>query len=253
MVRRTGLVADYEKWLREGRGTGDGRDYRPWLMTLDCSSMAVKTRVYSARFERFMHFLSHGEFLAFLQYEWNDKTISIKEQYPLDPRITERLAEDMGIRHPSIRGQAVVMTSDLLVTLQRPEAKTETIAIQIKHSERDLDERTKEKLVLEKEYWTVRGKRFALVLSSEFNDIFCKNLELLYPYRNRVISDTEIEESLYELCKAKRNGREAGALGQKEMGALKMLIARRIVDYPVKEKSVYEACWEDIRGIENAL
>lgn len=253
MSRRTGWATDYEKWLSTGRGTGDGSDYHPWLKTTDSSSKAVKTRAYSKRFERFFHFLSHGEFLAYLQYEWNDKTISLKEQYPLDPSQTEAIADELCIRHPSVRGRNVVMTSDLLVSLQRQHDKIETIAIQIKHSERDINDRTYEKLQIEKLYWMRQGVRFALVFSSEFNPVFCKNLQLLYPHRNRDVSRDELEESLYVLLKAKRDHEEDQRCASEMMPALRTVIAHRLMKFPIKEKSLYEAQWKDLVEIKDVI
>lgn len=172
MLRRTGLAADFEKWQKEGRGCGRHESYRPWLRTQDSSSKAVKTRAYSVRFGRFFHFLSHGEYLTFLQYEWNPRTLEIYEQYPLDPLITQAIAEEFGFRHPRVKQEEIVMTTDFLVTLQRPNDHREKYAIQIKHSQADLSDRALEKSLLKRSIGDAKG------LSLSFH--FLLNLTLCF-------------------------------------------------------------------------
>lgn len=253
MLRRTGLAADFEKWQKEGRGCGRHESYRPWLRTQDSSSKAVKTRAYSVRFGRFFHFLSHGEYLTFLQYEWNPRTLEIYEQYPLDPSITQAIAEEFGFRHPRVKQEDIVMTTDFLVTLQRPNDHREKYAIQIKHSQADLSDRALEKIAIEKEYWRRKGVEFVLSLSSEFNFVFCRNLQTLFPFRSRKISVEQLKRSAVEFKSFKEDIFSLNEMVSPEaLPCIKLLVANQLLAYPLKEKSIYEAQWSDLKGVGHA-
>ena len=177
-------VEEYQRAMDGGCGKRY-EEYRPMLTVRDVSSHAMKTRVFSRKFGRCFHFLSDGEHSFYLMLEWCDRVIEVREQYPLDPSVTLRIAEEYGIKHPgyTLQPQYRVMTSDFLVTVAAP-GGPRFLAYQIKDKRDSLTKRVKEKLWLEQKYWERQGIVSEIRLSSGFNKIFCSNLKLLAGYRN---------------------------------------------------------------------
>ncbi|ONG89924.1 transposase [Bacillus cereus] len=78
--KRTSTV---EKWIKEGRGTGTGTDYRPWLKIQDVSSLGRSTRLKGIKTSRQHEFLSDLERNYFYLTEFSDVITDIREQFPL--------------------------------------------------------------------------------------------------------------------------------------------------------------------------
>lgn len=153
MAKRTYSSSEIkvQKWLKEGRGSGRGRDYKPWLTVRDLPSDGRSHRIFGHKSQRIHHFLSDLELAAFFVLEWHQDTEDIREQFPLRTEDTLALAKDLGISHPSYRGIPQIMTSDFLIntrSAQRPK-----FVLQAKYSEALQDARTIEKLELERRYW----------------------------------------------------------------------------------------------------
>lgn len=118
------------KWIKEGRGVGSGKDYKPWLTVRDLSSSGRSHRVWGFQTKRIHHFLSDLELSAFLLFNWNPAVSDIREKYPLRFEDTIEIAKDAGIRHPSIRGKNKVMYTDFLLDLNTPECQRMAIQVQ---------------------------------------------------------------------------------------------------------------------------
>lgn len=109
--------AKVQKYLKEGRGTGDGARYRPWLTVYDLPSRGRSHRTYGIKTGRVHHLLSDGEWKSFLRFEFDHTVLDIREQFPLDRRQTMRAARDLGYQHPiTTDGTPYVMTIDFLLT-----------------------------------------------------------------------------------------------------------------------------------------
>jgi hypothetical protein len=54
-------TSEIEKWIKEGRGTGIGADYQPWLKIQDVSSLGRSTRLKGIKTSRQHEFLSDLE------------------------------------------------------------------------------------------------------------------------------------------------------------------------------------------------
>jgi hypothetical protein len=109
------LIARMQK---DGYGQGTGVNYRPWLHIQSVSSRGVSRRVWGHKTLREHHLLSNIEFNLFLCLEWARDIVDIREQHPLDRKLTQAVAESLGIRHPHYPGTHIptVMTVDFLVT-----------------------------------------------------------------------------------------------------------------------------------------
>lgn len=74
-----------DKWIKEGRGSGIGSDYVPWLKIQDVSSLGRSTRLTEIKTNRQHEFLSDLERNHFYLTEHSDFIVDIREQFPLLP------------------------------------------------------------------------------------------------------------------------------------------------------------------------
>lgn len=170
------------KWLREGRGSGSGQGYHPWLTVRDLSSQGRSHRVWGHLTQRTHHLLSDIELATFLLLEWNPSVTDIREQYPLHLDDTLDLAEQAGIRHPAVSGFTHIMSTDFLVDLST-DSGPQQLAIQVKSSSDLKDIRTVEKLEIERLYWKLKGIPWKLLTEKQIPKTVVKNLDLLYSAR----------------------------------------------------------------------
>lgn len=141
------------KLRKEGRGTGHGRSYVPWIKIHDFSSKGRVHRCISAKSGRVVHLMSDGESDLFLQLDSSLLVMDVREQFPLERFETIRIAEELGVRHPTADGTDVVMTTDFLVSLRGGSAK----AIAVKTAGDLHNRRVRQKLDIERVYWERKG------------------------------------------------------------------------------------------------
>lgn len=168
-----------QKWLREGRGSGHGSDYKPWLTVRDLSSQGRSHRVFGHKSQRTHHLLSDLELAVFLLVEWSRSTVDIREQFPLRLEDTKALALESRIDHPSVRGVLQVMSSDFLVNTT--DASQPKFALQAKYTEALSDARTIEKLELERRYWLQKGVPWWLITEKDIPSVVTQNISWIYP------------------------------------------------------------------------
>ncbi|ENM3753961.1 TnsA endonuclease N-terminal domain-containing protein [Vibrio cholerae] len=185
-----------QKWLREGRGSGHGSDYKPWLTVRDLSSQGRLHRVFGHKSQRTHHLLSDLELAVFLLLEWSRSTVDIREQFPLRLEDTKALALESGIDHPSVRGVLQVMSSDFLVnTTDTCQPK---FALQAKYAEALSDARTIEKLELERRYWLQKGVPWWLITEKDIPSVVTQNISWLYPaQRDEIEIDALMERAAF--------------------------------------------------------
>ncbi|EEP55107.1 TnsA endonuclease N-terminal domain-containing protein [Clostridium butyricum] len=141
---------DIEKMIKEGRGTGIGKDYIPWIRIQDIASKGRVTRVKGIKTGRQHELLSDMERNYFYFLEFASKVIDIREQYPLLPlEETLSIAMELGIPHPKDpkTNEPIVMTTDFLITTENNGEYYEA-ARTIKSKDDLLDRRINENLKL---------------------------------------------------------------------------------------------------------
>lgn len=154
MAKRT-RTSKIDKWIKEGRGSGIGLDYKPWLNIQDVSSLGSLTRPKEIKTRRSYEFLFDLERNYFYLAEYSDFVVDIKEQFPffsLEETIV--IADELGIEHSTDpkNGEWNVMTTDFLLTLDKVQGLFEVVRT-IKMKDELLKERVLEKFEIEKEYW----------------------------------------------------------------------------------------------------
>lgn len=170
--------ATVEKYLKEGRGNGEGSDYKPWLRVGELSSRGRSHRVLGLKTGREHHLFSDVERSLFLLLEWSADVVDIREQYPLDRDLTLEIAAAHSIRHPYYPGTQTptVMTTDFLVTQIRNGEPT-LVAFNAKREEEAEDARSIEKLEIQRLYWDGLDFPHHVVFHSQIPMVKVRNIE----------------------------------------------------------------------------
>lgn len=168
-----------QKWIKQGRGAGTGKDYQPWLTVRDLPSAGRSHRVWGVQTKRTHHLLSDLELAAFFLFDWNPSVTDIREQFPLNLDETREIAVKAGIRHPEVRGQIQIMSTDFLVDTNKQDIPR--MAIQVKTSSDLSNMRTIEKLELERRYWARKQIPWYLLTEKQIPKTVIKNITWLYP------------------------------------------------------------------------
>ena len=180
--RRTWNNSTFNKYLREGRGQGDGVSYTPWICIQDFPSLGMVSRVSGATTGRIHHLMSNLELSLFYLLDWSDDVIDIREQYPLiDLTHVIEIAENANIRYPydTKSGFPYVLTSDFYI-----ETKQGAKVISVKPSFELRKLRVREKLEIERRYWNKRGVEWSIMTEKEINNIKARNIEWLSQARD---------------------------------------------------------------------
>lgn len=173
-----------EKWIKEGRGSGVGADYKPWLNIQDVSSLGRSTRLKGIKTNRQHEFLSDLERNYFYLTEYSDFVVDIREQFPLLPlEETIVIADELGIKHPTDpkTQELVVMTTDFLLTVDKGEGLV-GLARTIKMKDELLKERVIEKFEIERVYWERRQIDWGIVTELEIHKQMARNISYIHDY-----------------------------------------------------------------------
>lgn len=157
MAGKQGIWTEQKIERMEAAGFGKGQlsNYRPWIRVESVSSLGRSRRVWSSKTGRTHHLLSDVEHNLFLALEWQHDIVDIREQYPLDRALTQDIARCLNIRHPYYPTTHVptVMTVDFLVTKVRCGTQ-EVIAFNAKRDEEAEDEKSINKLEIQRDYFS---------------------------------------------------------------------------------------------------
>lgn len=176
-----------QQWIKEGRGSGEGGNYKPWITVRDVPSEGRSHRVFGHKTQRTHHLLSDLELAVFLLLEWHTETTDIREQFPLRQEDTLALAIEAGIDHPSSNGVMHTMSSDFLVNTSNTDQSK--FALQAKYSQAMEDPRTIEKLELERRYWLQKDVPWQLITDQDIPKIVFQNISWLYPAQRDELND----------------------------------------------------------------
>nr|WP_254796335.1 TnsA endonuclease C-terminal domain-containing protein [Moritella viscosa]SHO18105.1 Transposon Tn7 transposition protein tnsA [Moritella viscosa] len=167
------------KWIKQGRGSGHGINYLPWLTVRDLPSRGRSCRVFGHKSARTHHLLSDLELAVFLILEWDQSVTDIREQFPLNLKDTQSIARNAQIKHPVDRGVQQIMSSDFLVNtnfLNKPK-----FALQAKYADDLEDPRTIEKLEIERQFWKLKSIPWFILTENDIPKVVFENIKWLYP------------------------------------------------------------------------
>ena len=180
-----------QRYLAEGRGTGQVASYQPWLTIQDVPSSGRVSRIQGWHTGRIHHLLSDGETGLFLLLDWEDAVTDIREQFPLDRDITREIATEIGVPHPRDNHTQtdLVMTTDFLVDMA-VDGQPRLLARTFKRMEDLDDERTIAKFEIERRYWAKSGGDWGIVTDAELPAERIQNLHWLHSMRS--LDGTEV-------------------------------------------------------------
>lgn len=175
-----------EKLIKEGRGTGIGKEYIPWIRIQDVASLGRVTRVKGIKTGRQHELLSDMERNFFYILEFSSDVIDIREQYPLLPiEDTMDIAMELGITHPKDpkTNEPIVMTTDFLITINN-NGKYVEVARTIKSKDDLINKRILEKFEIERLYWKRKEIDWGIVTENEINKIIAHNISFVQGYKD---------------------------------------------------------------------
>ncbi|WP_345315387.1 TnsA endonuclease N-terminal domain-containing protein [Ferrimonas gelatinilytica] len=174
-------MSDYQRALKKKFGLGERCEYMPWLRVQDVNSCGNSGKIEGLKFGRTHHTLSEHESCLFYIAEFSDSIIDIREQFPLLPLdLSVKIAQTLGVDHPvnpqSPGKEINVMTTDFLLT--RTDGTTTWYeAVSVKPEDKLKDQRTAEKLDIERTWWQLQGIPFHVFVMTEQNKIQSKNIQ----------------------------------------------------------------------------
>lgn len=198
----------FEKFIKEGRGQGHDKSYKPWITTQDVPSTGRRSRIAGWKTERLHHVLSDREADYLYILDWADDVIDIREQFPLiDLEVAQTIASDMNVRYPADNKSKFpyVLTTDFLITINI-NGQNKEIARTVKYAN-DLDkQRVIEKFEIERRYWTAKGVDWGIVTENEMPKNLVSNLRHYHSdYQLEPTAEIELSRMYWiaDLLKAK--------------------------------------------------
>jgi hypothetical protein len=201
---------DIEKMIIEGRGSGVGKEYLPWIRIQDVASTGRVTRVKGIKTDRQHELLSDMERNYFYFLEFSDEVVDIREQYPLLPlEDTLAIAMELGITHPKDpkTNEPVVMTTDFLVTVEHNGEYFEA-ARTIKSKDDLLNRRINEKFEIERIYWARKEIDWGIVTDEQIDKTIAHNISFIQGYKDITeidcfegIDNLELKDLIYEFMR----------------------------------------------------
>ena len=186
----------FNKYLRKGRGQGIGAEYKPWITVQDFPSIGMVSRVSGTTTGRIHHLMSNLELSLFYLLDWSDDVQDIREQYPLiDLTQAIEIAEKADISYPYDlkSGFPYVLTSDFYL-----ETTQGTMVMSVKPSSELGKPRVREKLEIERRYWTMRGVQWSIMTENEISQTKASNIEWLAQAKD--LSVFGLSETIQNIC-----------------------------------------------------
>ncbi|WP_129723535.1 TnsA endonuclease C-terminal domain-containing protein [Xylanivirga thermophila] len=170
------------RWIKEGRGQGEGRDYKPWITVTDFPSQGRCARVKGIKTGRVHHFLSdiQREYFYLLEFDEANIIFDIKESYPLlDFYDVVQDTQDLNKQYFKDKntGLPYVLTTTFLITIKSLNGGVEYVARSVKAASELERKTTLEKLEMERRYWQAKSIDWSIVTEKDINSVKAKNIE----------------------------------------------------------------------------
>ena len=125
----------YKRLIREGRGQGIGKEYKPWLTIHDFPSLGRVSRIFGWKTGRIHHLFSDLQTRYFYMLEWEDTVIDIREHFPLldiEDTIKDRDDLRFEIFTDKDSGVPYVINTNFLITLKNTNGSISYLARTVK-------------------------------------------------------------------------------------------------------------------------
>ncbi|WP_051640959.1 heteromeric transposase endonuclease subunit TnsA [Bacillus sp. MB2021] len=181
-----------KRYIKEGRGQGTGKDYKPWVEISDYSSMGRASRVLG-KSGRIHHLQSDNQLRAFLFFEFLDDVIDIRESYPLLD-VMEVIDDKEGLRFDKFcnkEGEQLVICTNFLLTVKEPDGREKLVARTVKNTTELIKKITLEKLEIERRYWSAKNIDWKIITEKQLPKQVCKNIEWV---RETLLEDSVVDK-----------------------------------------------------------
>lgn len=159
------------------RGKGQQENYQPYIKAREISDIGTANNIVDWKHGRTVELLSEGEAYLYYLLRWHDDVTDIREQFPLKLEETNCIADLLQIERVN-RGRDC-MTTDMLVTF----ANGKEQAFSVKYSRKATEQnRTVEKLYIEKMYWNRKNIPWHLVYKTDLPEIKIQNIRQCVKY-----------------------------------------------------------------------
>lgn len=171
-----------ERYLREVRGHGEGKDYKPWLTIQDFPSMGRCSRILGWKSKRIHQLFSDIETRFFYLMEWEENVVDIRECFPLLD-LKEELSDADDLRLDIFKDkeseEPYVLTTSFLITLNEND-KLRYVARSVKLCS-ELDKKISiEKYEILRRYWRSKGVDWGIITQNEIPKTKAKNIEWIH-------------------------------------------------------------------------
>ena len=175
----------YNRFIKEGRGQGEGINYKPFWTITDFPTYGRASRILGFKTGRIHHFFSDIEKNLFLLLDFDEKNIisDIREHFPLlNLEETIDTCEDLKLDKFKDKetGEKYVITTTLLITLKDISGKVKHSAISVKGSSELNRDITIQRLEIERRFWEEKNVPWAIITDKEIPKIKCKNIEWIH-------------------------------------------------------------------------
>nr|WP_026682637.1 heteromeric transposase endonuclease subunit TnsA [Priestia megaterium] len=167
------------RFLKEKRGQGTGKDYKPWLQVQDIASKGRSTRTIGHTTQRVHHLLSDLQLYYFYLLEFDENVTDIREQYPLLDFHDMNIQVDEGLTKKLFDTKTQVphiFTVSFLVTRKAENGEHYYQARIIKQSQELEKNATLQRLELQRRYFEKKGIEFGIVTEKEINKQLARNI-----------------------------------------------------------------------------
>lgn len=168
-----------KRFLKEGRGRGEGKEYKSWLQVQDIKSQGRSTRIFSPKVQRVVHLLSDLQLYYYYLLEFDDRVTDIREQYPLLDFHEQSIPLDEKLRGKLFNSKTNVphvLTVTFLVTKEDQNHVPYHEARIVKTSSELEKKGTIERLELMRRYFEKKEIDFGIVTEHEIDKQFARNI-----------------------------------------------------------------------------
>ncbi|MBT2217992.1 TnsA endonuclease N-terminal domain-containing protein [Virgibacillus dakarensis] len=188
------------RYLKEGRGQGVGKDYLPWNYTYNYSSKGRVSRISGLKTRRIHHLHSDNQYRAFLLFEFNSNVADIRESFPLLD-VEEVIDDKEDLRFDKFidreTKEPYVLTTNFLLTVKDVNGEQKGLARTVKNTTELKRKITFEKLEIERRYWNQKGIDWKVMTEKQLPRQLAKNIEW--------VRETLLEWSEGELNKSEQS------------------------------------------------
>lgn len=175
----------FKRFIKEGRGQGTGKDYKPFWTISDFPTKGRASRLLGWKTGRIHNFFSDIEKNLFLLLDWDEHNFitDIREHYPL-LNIEEVINNSNEIRLDKFTdknsGFPYVITTTFFITKKDSIGRESNVAISVKGSTELNRDISIERLEIERRFWSACNIQWSILTDKEIPKTKCKNISWVH-------------------------------------------------------------------------